>query len=160
MVDTINILLHGLERSFNRKSWHGTNLLGSLRRVTLEEACWRPEKGRHNIWELVPHAAYWKYSVRRRITGEKRGSFPLTGSDWFKRPMELSSRSWKADLQLLEDEHAKLLSAVACMDSTLLGKVPEGSSVDFESLILGVAAHDVYHAGQVQLLKRLYRSRG
>ena len=64
-----------LDEAFERKAWHGPNLRGTLRGVTAEVAAWRPGAGRHNVWELCVHAAYWKYAVRRMLTGEKRGSF-------------------------------------------------------------------------------------
>lgn len=59
----ISVLLGQLNRAFNRRSWHGTNLMGSLRGLDPELAVWRPQPGRHNIAELVLHAAYWKYRV-------------------------------------------------------------------------------------------------
>src|SRR6185503_12219164 len=79
-------LLAIVDQAYDRPSWHGTNLKGSIRRVTATIAAWRPGPNRHNIWEIVVHAAYWKYAVRRRLTGEARGSFPLKGSNWFRRP--------------------------------------------------------------------------
>jgi hypothetical protein len=72
-------LLASLEEAFDRRSWHGTNLRGAIRGLSLDQAAWRPGPARHNIWELVLHAAYWKYAVRRRLTGDKRGTFPLKG---------------------------------------------------------------------------------
>ena len=69
------MLLDLIDQAFDRQSWHGPNLRGSIRGLTHEEALWRPHPDRHNIWEHVLHAAYWKYTVRRRILGEKRGSF-------------------------------------------------------------------------------------
>ena len=78
--------LRQIDQAYDDKSWHDTNLRGSLRRVTLALAAWRPEPGRHNIWELALHAAYWKYAVRRRLTGGARSSFPLEGLNFFTRP--------------------------------------------------------------------------
>jgi len=75
-------LLAIIDQAYNRRSWHGPNLRGSLRRVSAEQAVWRPSQARHNIWELVVHTAYWKYVVRRRLTGGSRGSFPIKGSNW------------------------------------------------------------------------------
>ena len=60
----VESLLVVLDQAYDRTSWHGTNLRGSIRRVPLSMAAWRPAPGRHNIWEVVVHAAYWK--VRRR----------------------------------------------------------------------------------------------
>ena len=57
-----------VDEGFDRKSWHGTTLLGSLRGLTEEQASWRPAPGRHNIWELAVHCEYWKYAVRRTLT--------------------------------------------------------------------------------------------
>ena len=63
----IDLLLEILDQAFDRKGWHGTTLRGALRGMTAEAALWRPAPGRHNIWELAVHAAYWKYVVRRRL---------------------------------------------------------------------------------------------
>jgi DinB superfamily len=62
-------LLANLDQAYDKRSWHGTNLRGSIRGLTAQKATWRPRRGRHNIWELVVHAAYWKYVVCRRLAG-------------------------------------------------------------------------------------------
>ena len=144
-----------LDQAFDRKSWHGTNLRGSLRRVTPEQAAWRPARGRHNIWELAVHAAYWKYAVWRRLAGEARGSFPLKGSNWFERPERPDASAWRADLALLARMHRQLRDAVTLVPASALNRVPPGSTVTTFDLIAGVIAHDLYHAGQIQLLKKL-----
>ncbi|HXO22149.1 MAG TPA: DinB family protein [Thermoanaerobaculia bacterium] len=151
----IDVLLASLDQAYDRKSWHGTNLKGSLRGVTPELASFRPGPRRHDIWELAVHAAYWKYVVRRRLLGEKRGSFPLKGSNWFVRPIERTAVAWRADLDLLEATHRSLREAVAALDPRELPRMPAGRKVSNLALITGAAAHDVYHAGQIQLLKRL-----
>ena len=143
-----SVLLEILEEGYVRKAWHGPNLRQSLRGVSAEEAAWRPAPGRHNIWEIAVHAAYWKYVVRRRLCGGKRGSFALKGSNWFLRPEELSEKSWRADLALLESEHRKLRQAVIDYQAGKVRRIPA-------RLLFGVALHDVYHAGQIRLLRRL-----
>ncbi|HEY3119422.1 MAG TPA: DinB family protein [Vicinamibacteria bacterium] len=156
----MDLLLTMVEEAYRRKAWHGPNLRGALRGVTAKEAAWRPAKGRHNIWELAVHAAYWKYAVRRRLTGEKRGRFILPGSNWFARPDPASptlETDWQRDVALLDAEHRLLLEAVAAVDATKLDQPAAGSRQTPLTLIRGVAFHDVYHAGQVQLLKRLSR---
>lgn len=157
---TIEPLLTALDQAYDHKSWHGTNLAGSLRGVSPELAAWRPGPGRHNVWEYAVHSAYWKYTVRRRITGEPRGSFALEGSDFFLRPEEgkATEAAWKADRALLREEHRRLREAVAGLAARDLERAPPGSTTTFRDLVLGVAAHDVYHAGQIQLLKRLARA--
>ena len=151
----IDQLLAILDAAYDRKSWHGTNLRGSIRGLQPEQAAWRPARNRHNIWEIVVHAAYWKYVARRRLTGSARGSFPLKGSDWFARPEGSSVEAWRADVALLDDMHGGLREAVAALPSRELPLTPPNSTVSNFALLSGVAAHDLYHAGQIQLLKRL-----
>ena len=152
-------LLFLIDTAYNRVSWHGTNLRGSIRGLTPRQAAWRPGRGRHNIWELVVHSAYWKYVAWRRLTSATRGSFPLDGSNWFTRPQHAGRanplRALRADIALLDDTHRTLRAAVAELDPRDLDRKPPKGKTTPRALITGVAAHDIYHAGQIQLLKRL-----
>ncbi len=154
----IRLLLRLLDQAYDRKAWHGPNLRGSLRGVSARQANWRPATNRHSIRELALHAAYWKYAARRRLVGDKRGTFPISGSDWFDRP-PTGEQGWKSDLKLLESTHRALRTAVSKLNERALRRKPRGSTVLTVDLLLGVAAHDLYHAGQIQLLKRLSRRR-
>jgi uncharacterized damage-inducible protein DinB len=158
MTSNLDQLLAIIDQAYNHHSWHGTNLRGALLRVSAEQAAWRPAAQRHNIWELAIHAAYWKYTVRRRLTGESRGSFPIKGSNWFQAPKEVSDMAWRADLALLDDVHRSMRAAIAALPLKQLSKTPKGHKTSNFALISGIAAHDLYHAGQIQLLKRLCTS--
>ena len=153
------VLLQSLDEAFDHKSWHGTNLRGSIRGLTADQAAWRPAPARHNIWETVVHAAYWKYTVRRRLLGEKRGSFQLKGSDWFVRPEgPVSEAAWRSDVALLVAEHQALRAAVEAWESGRDAGVLTPDEA--RHLLIGIAFHDIYHAGQIQLLKRLQQQSG
>lgn len=143
-----------LHEAFEKKTWHGPNLKQSIKGVTAREAAWRPGPGRHNIWEVTLHAAYWKYAVRRRIEGGKRGSFVLKGSNFFPRPEKgkLNEAAWSTDKKLLEREHRALCAAVAKVLRT-----PRGARLMRQ--LYGAAFHDIYHAGQIRLLRRLMERR-
>lgn len=150
----VQLLLRALDTGYDHSSWHGPILKGSLRGIKAEEAAWRPAPARHNVWELAIHAAYWKYAVLRRLSPEAK--FPLKGSNWFPRPEgHLDEKAWKADLRILEATHRELRAAVAGLSDEVLDTVPKGSRRTIQDLVLGVAYHDIYHAGQIQLLKRL-----
>jgi hypothetical protein len=154
----IALLLRTLDQAYDRKSWHGTTLRGSLRLVGAEVGAWRPGPGRHNIWELAVHAAYWKYVIVRRIRQADRGSFPHEGSNWFTRPedpQDPSEKAWKEDLALLGRLHRELRDVVSGLADDLLDAPLPGSTTPLGELIVGGAFHDIYHAGQIQLLKRL-----
>ena len=148
------LLLDVVDQGFDRQSWHGPNLRGSIRGVTQRQAVWRPQPQRHNIWEHVLHAAYWKYTIRRRILGEKRGAFPIKGSNWI-RPETTSASDWRRSVQLLVRTHQSMRAAIAEVPLRQLHQRLKGAKVTYFHLLSGITAHDVYHAGQIQLLKRL-----
>ena len=154
----MRLLLDLIDQSYDRLAWHGTNLRGSVRGLSAAQASWRPAPQRHNIWEIVVHAAYWKYAVRRRILGEKRGSFPLKGSNWFRRPVEDTAAAWKADLVLLDETHKSMRQAIEQLPARKLHTLQGKTKFTYAQLIYGLASHDLYHAGQIQLLKRLQSS--
>ena len=143
-------LLDLFEECFERKTWHGPNLWQSLKGVTAKQAAWRPGPNRHDIWEVALHTAYWKYAVRRRLEGGKRGSFAIKGSNFFTRPEpgKLSDAVWKEDKSLLRQEHEALRKAIR-------SALEKGVTPKVRRMLWGVALHDVYHAGQIRLLRRL-----
>jgi uncharacterized damage-inducible protein DinB len=150
-------LLATLDRAYDAKSWHGPNLKGSLRGIPPAVAFFRPGPKRHSVYDLVLHTAYWKYTVRRRLTGEKRGSFALEGSNFFLAPPKSTAREVAAAKFLLEREHRELREVVENLPEAAFGaRLGRWTT---EASISGVAAHDIYHAGQIQLLKRLHAER-
>jgi len=154
------VLLRALDQAYDRQSWHGTNLRGALRGLSPAVAARRPAPGRHNIWELAVHCAYWKYAVWRRVTGAPRGSFPIDGSNWFRRPVRATPAAWRADLALLERMHRELRQAVARLGPRDLSRRAGGSRFSNADLVSGATAHDLYHAGQIQLIKIMIGRKG
>jgi hypothetical protein len=149
-VKSPQLILTLLDEAYEKKTWHGPNLKQALRGVQAQQAAWRPGPGRHNIWEETLHAAYWKYAVRRRIEGGKRGSFALQGSNFFARPEKgkFNEAAWRKDQELLEREHRALRAAMVTLLQT-------ARSAKLLRQLYGIAFHDVYHAGQIRLLRRL-----
>jgi hypothetical protein len=141
------LILTLLAEGYEKKTWHGPNLKQSVRGVSAKQAVWRPAAGRHNIWELAVHATYWKYAVRRKLEGGQRGSFALKGSNFFARS-EATEAAWRRDLDLLESEHRALELAIQRALRQPLGEKQL-------KMLYGVCFHDIYHAGQIRLLRRL-----
>jgi uncharacterized damage-inducible protein DinB len=157
---TVRLILRTLQPPRGR-AWHGgPTPVAALRGVSAAEARRRPRAGRHSIWELALHVAYWKYAVRRRLTGAAPGGFPRSPANWPAVPARPGEAAWRRDRALLVREHRLLLDAVARLDAKRLGRRPvRGERWTLEEEVIGILAHDVYHAGQIQLLKRTVRRR-
>lgn len=151
----ITLLLDGLDQAYDHTSWHGPNLKGSIRRVNAEEASRRPGPGRKSIAEHVVHAAYWKYAVRRLLRNDPRGSFALKGSNWFALGESISEPDWKTYVALLEAEHRLLHETISIFPAARLHEPSPKKKYRCVDVIRGVTAHDLYHAGQIQLIRRL-----
>lgn len=121
----------------------------------MEAASWRPQPGRHNIWEVVVHCAYWKYRVCRLVSSDAPRSFSLKGSDWFPRPDTASNDAWEQDLALLRAWHEILMEVTGQLDSVRLQEPVASGEFTVAELLSGIVAHDVYHAGQIRLLRRM-----
>ncbi len=152
---TVETLLFALDRCFDKRAWHGPHLKAAIRGVDAAQAVWRPQPGRHNIAEQVLHAAYWKYVVRRKLRADKRGSFPLKGSNWYPVRGNLTENQWADMKRLLDEEHRQLRAAIVAA-----GARRRPPTTAERRQISGIAAHDVYHAGQIRLIRSMYANRG
>lgn len=141
-----------LREGYGEGAWHGPDLKAALADVTPTLALWRPAPGRHNIAEIAVHHAYYTRSVRAKLTGAEPEPFVLAGDDWFVLP-DPSALSWAKVIELVDREQAQLARVVADIEGTrTTSPLPEPERLD---LVLGITCHAVYHAGQIQLIKRL-----
>jgi DinB superfamily len=155
----ISLLLQVLDEAFVAKGWQGTTLSGAVRGLTPRQALWRPRPGRHNVWELVLHTAYWKHVVRERVTGRERSPFPRGPRNFPRLPERCDAAAWRADVALLKRQHELLVAAVRRLPPARLGERVGKSRWVVGEQLFGIAAHDLYHTGQIQLLKALRRGR-
>lgn len=152
------LLIENVQPRPGRGGWHGgPTPIGALRGVTTSQALWTPARGRKSIWALALHVAYWKYAVRRRLEGGGGARFPRTPANWPGVPNTPDDRAWRADIALLRSEHERLLAAIATVPPNRYGEeLSDGKRWTKGELIVGIAQHDAYHAGQIQMLKRLW----
>jgi hypothetical protein len=140
-----------LSEAYGPGAWHGPDLKAALADVTPDLAFWRPAGGRHNIAEVALHHAFCARAVRGQLSGIPPEPFVLDGEDWFALPDE-SLLPWSKILAMVEAEQQRLAALVADIGH---GQSPMTDAERF-SLVLGITCHAIYHAGQVQLLKRLH----
>ena len=130
-----------LDEGYGPGAWHGPDLKAALADVGPDLAFWRPAPERHNIAEIALHHAFYVRSVRGQLSGTTPEPFVLEGEDWF----DVSGLSWPEIQAVVEEQQSRLAAVVADTEPD-----PERFN-----LVLGITCHAIYHAGQVQLLKRL-----
>ncbi|MBL0928010.1 MAG: DinB family protein [Phycisphaerales bacterium] len=129
--------------------WQGPTLDSALRKVSAKVAATSIER-RRSIWQHCLHAAFWKHRVLNQIA--KRSRFPRRGQHWPDLPAVLDEDAWTEDLKLLDETNRRFLEAVEVMPASRY-------TTQVRRMIFGVAAHDAYHAGQINLLRRMLGDR-
>jgi uncharacterized damage-inducible protein DinB len=144
-----------LRRAFDGCAWHGPGLMEILEDVDAAMAVAKPLAKVHSIWELVLHVAVWDQSGLRRLKGEK---FQPTGTANFPPVSTSTEVAWRATLAQVRRTHDALVKAVAALpESRLRDRVP-GKRYDFYHMLHGIAQHELYHAGQIAILKKAGRA--
>ena len=144
-----------LRRAFDGEAWHGDSLLELLKGVTAMQAAARPIASAHTIWELALHIAAWDGAVLRRLGGV---AVTLSDAENFPAVTDVSEAAWRKTLAEVRRVHEELVAAVAALPDSRLGDmVPgkEGAHYTFYYMLHGVVQHELYHAGQIALLKKM-----
>jgi uncharacterized damage-inducible protein DinB len=147
----IERIVDQLKRAFEGEAWHGPSVVETIEGITPRQAAARPFEGTHSIWELVLHIAAWEHAIVRRLNGD-RAQFP-TEEDW--PPVTATDdEAWEQTKLKLKQGHHELRSAIAGLDESRLDHpIIEGMSSVYVQLH-GIIQHDLYHAGQIALLKK------
>jgi hypothetical protein len=147
------VLARIIEEGYGPGAWHGPDLKTALADVPPELAFWRPSPGRHCIAEIALHHAYCTRSVRGQLSGTPPEPFVLEGDDWFELPGQ-TGLDWSGIVAVVDEEQRRLATLVADLAAgRVQSSLKEAARFD---LVLGITCHAVYHAGQVQLIKRLH----
>lgn len=150
------LLADQIRRAFEGEAWHGDPVLTILEDVNAKQAAAHPIKNGHSIWELVLHIAAWDDAVLRRTGG---AAVNLSDQENFPPIPDTSDKAWKAAVELLKSTHDKLVKAVSAFpDSRLQERVPgkKEKYYDFYYMFSGIVQHELYHAGQIAILKKAF----
>jgi uncharacterized damage-inducible protein DinB len=144
-----------LRRAFYGSAWHGPAVLELLKDVDAAAAAAKPLKDVHSIWELLLHVAAWDRAALRRLDGAK---CQLKGSANFPRVPAPTEPAWREAVAMSKRTHDTLVETVAALsDNRLRDQVP-GKRYDFYHMLHGIAQHELYHAGQMAILKKAHLS--
>jgi uncharacterized damage-inducible protein DinB len=145
------LIAEQLRRAFAGDAWHGPALLELLEDVDAATAAAKPITDVHSIWELALHIAVWDAAASRRLAGEK---WQPEGLDNFPLVPKPTEAAWRKTVAQVKRTHDVLLKTVAALpESRLRDRVP-GKKYDFYHLLHGVVQHELYHAGQIAILKK------
>ena len=141
-----------LKRAFEGKAWHGPSVSEVLAGVTAEQAAAHPIAGAHSIWEITVHIATWERVGRRRA----EEFIPIDVSDEEDWPAveDTSEAAWTRTLEDLRKNHEALRATIRALDESRLEDIVPGTEYSVYFLLHGVIQHDLYHAGQIALLKK------
>ncbi len=147
-----------LKRAYAGNAWHGPSLLEALTGVTAEQALAKPIPNSHSIWEIVLHIAAWEDAIRERL---EKGPVAIPADGDFPDITEPNETGWKNTLALLEQRHQALLKVIADFPEARLNEKlgtehdpPTASGYSAYYNLHGVIQHNLYHVGQIVLLKK------
>ena len=142
-------------RAFDGQAWHGPSVLSILDGITAEQAAAHPIPGAHSIWELTLHIAAWEGACERRLRGDPA---QLSDEEDWTKVEDSSEKAWSDAKKGLVASHQALLNAIAALDGSRLDEpIIKDSTTQFSSVYVtlhGGVQHDLYHAGQIALLKK------
>ena len=143
-----------IRRAFEGSAWHGDSMLELLADVSAKTAAAWPIKGAHSIWEILLHVAAWDDAVVRRAGG---AAVTLSDEQNFPTVTDTSEAAWSRAIESAKKTHHELIKAVAAFsDSRLTEQVP-GKTENYHNfyyMFSGIVQHELYHAGQIALLKK------
>jgi uncharacterized damage-inducible protein DinB len=151
-VTEIDRIIDQMERSFEGDAWHGSSISEILSCITAEQAAARPIPEAHSIWEMVLHTSVWQRTVRERLQGEP--TVTLADADDWPAVTDTSSAAWTAAAEELRHEYELLRREVRNWRDHDLGETAEGQRYTVYEMLHGVIQHNLYHAGQIALLKK------
>ena len=153
IMSEVERILDQLKRAYEGNAWHGPSIREVLAGVTAAQAHARPLENGHSIFELVQHIAVWEDVGRRRLTGDRAQIAISTPEDW-PPPEEPSEAAWERAKAALDRRHQALVEAISSTPESRLNEpIFEGMSTVYVTLH-GVIQHDLYHAGQIAILKK------
>jgi len=143
-----------IRRAFDREAWHGDSVSEILQGVDAATAAAHPIQNAHSIWELVLHIAAWDGAVLKRTGGT---AVQLSDEQNFPPVKDTSEAAWRGAIDHTGRTHSELVQAVAAFpDARLADQVPgkRETYYNFFYMFSGIVQHELYHAGQIALLKK------
>jgi uncharacterized damage-inducible protein DinB len=148
----IQRILDQYDRVMNGDAWHGDPVWTILEGLAPEQAAMRSNSNAHSIWELVAHMNFWETEVCRRLQhlpprSPENLNFPATP--------EVTAEKWNKTLQDFRQSNSDFRSALSRLEESQLDQPLPGRDNSAYVEVHGVIQHNLYHAGQIALLRKI-----
>ena len=150
-MNEVKFLIDQLKTTFSGDSWHGPSVMKTLEGIDAGQAAARPLGERHTVWELVDHMTYWLEEVLKSLK-DRRAPKPDKVVDWPR--MGSGDEQWRESVRRLEAAVNMLLGELATWNTKDLEKTVGGADYSYRQMLHGAVHHNLYHAGQIAILKR------
>ncbi|HWB63292.1 MAG TPA: DinB family protein [Chitinophagales bacterium] len=154
METEISRIAKTLEYNWDGPMWHGTNLKEVLSGITAELAFRKPGAGSHNIYELVAHLICWRRFVLEQLKGNAGYTVEINSATDWPGSYATNEESWQQLLDELEETQTELLALISGFKEEMLDEMVPGRKFSWYVLLHGVISHDIYHSGQISILKK------
>ena len=150
-MNEVKFVMDQLMTTFSGDSWHGPSVMKNLEGVTADEASERPLGERHTVWELTDHMTFWLEETLKALRA-KEVPKPDKVMDWPR--MGVGEEQWSQSVKRLEAAVNMLIDELAGWSTKDLEKMVGGADYSYRQMLHGVVHHNLYHAGQIAVLKR------
>ena len=140
-----------MDRAFSGDAWHGPSVSSLLDGISAEDAARHPIAPAHSIWELLHHLRAWNAIVQRRLKNE---AVEVTSEMDWPPVLETSEVAWKRALEDFRESRERLRAVVENFPADRLAETPGNSKDSAYVMLHGLVQHDLYHAGQIAILKK------
>jgi uncharacterized damage-inducible protein DinB len=153
MQSEVSRISHLLQQTYAGDAWHGSSVKQVLQGINAQQAAMRVLPDTHTIWELISHITVWRTFAFQKMAGDKTFDILTSEQDW---PLitDGTESKWLEDLQALDHSQSRLVQAVNNMIDQELEAIVPGRQYSFYTLLHGIIQHDLYHTGQIALLKK------
>lgn len=150
-MNEVKFVMDQLRTTFSGDSWHGPSVMKTLEGIDAVQAAARPLGERHTIWELVDHMTYWLEEAHKALKAKEMPR-PEKVMDWPR--MRSGEDQWRESVSRLEAAVNMLLDELTTWNTKDLEKTVAGANYSYRQMLHGAVHHNLYHTGQIAILKR------
>ena len=137
---------------YNGNPWLEVTLADTLAEITASQAYKKINPNLNTIWEIVNHLIQWRRTILSRVQGEVVNA---PDHNYFVPVLDSSEAAWEQSLQSLAKSQELWNAFFESFDDADFAKIYANNGHTYYEHLHGIIQHDVYHLGQIVILKKL-----